>query len=125
MVQHRMRKATIELGGKSYILHLGFEEWAMLEDILNIESFLMIYDKMAKGKLSMKDTLSILLIALKKDYPELDNENLNKQLTESGYSSKQIMEKVILAIGEEMQSGKKEKVTEKKNKFFTGIKRLL
>jgi len=113
-----MRKATIKLEGKHYLLHLNFRSYSKLESILELKSYLDIYTNMQNGKLSISDSLNILLVALEKEYPELTMDKLEQLLENEGYNSKQIMEKVILAIGEEMQSGVKEgkeKVIEKKN----------
>lgn len=113
-----MRKSTIELEGKHYLLHLTFRGYKKLESVLGIDTYLDIYENMQSGKMSMDETLNILLVALEKEYPELDMDKMEELIINEGYSSKQIMEKVILAIGEEMQAEKKEKkekVAEKKN----------
>jgi len=113
-----MRKATIELEGKIYKLHLGFEEWIMLEDILHLKSFMEIYQKMLNtGMLSINEAVNILYISLRRDYPELKMDDFKRILREKNWNSERICREAINPIREErgLEIKEKKKVTEKKN----------
>lgn len=113
-----MKKTTIELEGKIYQLRITFKEWEMIEDVLEIESFLSIYEKMTRGLLSMKESLCVILFALRADYPELTMNKLKEIFEIENWNSEGIVRKAALIIRDERMIGEeknKKKDTEKKN----------
>lgn len=113
-----MKKTTIKLEEKIYQLRITFREWEMLEDVLEIESFLSVYEKMTRGLLSMKESLYIILFALRADYPELTMNKLKEIFEIENWNSEKIVRKAAFIIRDERMIGEKEdkkKDIEKKN----------
>lgn len=87
MANLRRGQVSAEIDGTSHILRLAANEWAALEDELDLhmdEIMAEFYSQLASGKLRMKFLLALFHAAISRSQPEMTREEAGEMMSNMG-----------------------------------------